>query len=442
LPAATSHARGDETARPGIMSTAMATRPASVLRRDTEHRMIAGVCAGLARQFGVDPLIVRVAFVAAATAGGVGVAIYALAWVFVPAGSAPSRPARLRTGRGTIEIAVGIAFLALAVLLTFRALGLLFSDAIVWPLTLVAAGAALLWRQTFGGGPSDTAVASTATDDDAPAHPLSPLPTAAPAAPRTPADRAAVMSRTGLGVALVIAAGLAFLSATGSLSTARDVVLSVLVVAVVLGVIFMPVVMRLIRSLTEERAERVRSEERAEMAAHLHDSVLQTLALVQQRADDPRAVTALARRQERELRSWLTRRVDEGPLKLARALEVAATEVERDHGAVVDVVAVGDADLDARGEALVAAAREAMVNAAKFGAGSPVDVYAEAVDAELQVFVRDRGPGFDPIALPPDRRGVRESIVGRMARHGGAAEIHSAPGAGTEVELTMPRSAS
>jgi signal transduction histidine kinase len=249
------------------------------------------------------------------------------------------------------------------------------------------------------------------------------------------------MSRTGLGVALVIAAGLAFLSASGALSAARDVVLSVLVVAVVLGVIFAPVVMRLVRSLTEERSERIRSQERAEMAAHLHDSVLQTLALVQQRAEDPRAVTALARRQERELRSWLTRRVEVGPLRLARALEVAASEVERDHSVVVDVVTVGDADLDARGEALVAAAREAMVNAAKFGAGSQVDVYAEALDGELQVYVRDRGPGFDADALPADRRGVRESIVGRMARHGGRAAIHSEPGAGTEVELTMPRSA-
>jgi signal transduction histidine kinase len=423
------------------MSTAMATRPASVLRRDTEHRMIAGVCAGIARQFGVDPWVVRVAFVAAASAGGVGIAVYALAWVFVPAGSAPARTPRLRTSRGTIQITVGIALLALAVLLTFRALGLLFSDAVVWPLTLVAAGGALLWRQTFGGGPADETKAGAAVADEAPAHPLSPLPAAAPTAPRTPADRAAVMSRNGLGVALVIAAGLVFLGTTGSLSAARDVVLSVLVVATVLGVIFAPVVMRLVRSLTEERAERIRSQERAEMAAHLHDSVLQTLALVQQRADDPRAVTALARRQERELRSWLTRRVDAGPVTLVGALEAAASEVERDHGAVVDVVAVGDADLDARGEALVAAAREAMVNAAKFGAGSPVDVYAEAVDGELQVFVRDRGPGFDPAALPPDRRGVRESIVGRMARHGGEAEIHSAPGAGTEVELTMPGSA-
>jgi signal transduction histidine kinase len=418
------------------MEAVTATRQAPVLRRDTNNRVIAGVCSGLARHLGVDPLIVRVAFVAAATAGGVGVAIYALAWVFVPAGDAPARRTRLGTGRGTVEIALGMALLALSVLLTFRALGLLFSDAVVWPLTLVAAGGALLWRQTFGGGWAGSAARPDAPPA-APSHPLSPRP-AAEAAPRTPADRAALISRAGLGIALVIAAGLAFLSATGALSAARDVVLSVLVVAVVLGVIFAPVVMRLVSSLTEERAERIRSQERAEMAAHLHDSVLQTLALVQQRADDPRAVTALARRQERELRSWLTRRVDAGPLRLARALEVAASEVERDHGVVVDVVAVGDADLDARGEALVAAAREAMVNAAKFGAGSPVDVFAEASDGELQVYVRDRGPGFDASALPADRRGVRESIVGRMGRHGGRAEIHSAPGAGTEVELTMP----
>src|SRR3954469_12359297 len=420
------------------MDAVTATRPAPVLRRDTDHRVIAGVCSGLARHLGVDPLIVRVAFVAAATAGGLGVAIYALVWVFVPAGDAPARAMRLRTGRGTVEIALGVALLALSVLLTARALGLLFSDVIVWPLTLVAAGAALLWRQTFGGGWGGSRATRPDAPPAAPAHPLSPRP--AEVAPRTPADRAALISRAGLGAALVIAAGFVFLSASGALSAARDVVLSVLVVAVVLGVIFAPVVMRLVRSLTEERAERIRSQERAEMAAHLHDSVLQTLALVQQRADDPRAVTALARRQERELRSWLTRRVDAGPLRLTRALEVAASEVERDHGVVVDVVAVGDADLDARGEALVAAAREAMVNAAKFGAGSPVDVYAEAVDGELQVFVRDRGPGFDADALPADRRGVRESIVGRMARHGGRAAIRSEPGAGTEVELTMPRS--
>jgi signal transduction histidine kinase len=426
------------------MGASMATSPAPVLRRDTEHRVLGGVCAGLGRHLGVDPLIVRVAFVAAATAGGIGFVLYALAWIFLPAGDAPAAAMRLRTGRGAVEIALGVAFLALSALLTFRALGIWFSDVVVWPVVLVAAGGALLWRSWLGGGPRTARPAPSTAAIAALRVPAAAGATAPPAPepPLTPADRAVLVSRTSLGVALVIAAGLAFLSATGALSTARDVVLSVLVVAVVLGVIFAPWVLRLVRTLTDERAERIRSQERAEMAAHVHDSVLQTLALVQQRSDDPRAVAALARRQERELRAWLSRRAPAAgePPRLAAALETAAGEVERDHGVAVEVVAVGDAELDARGEALVAAAREAMVNAAKFGGGSAVDVYAEAVDGDLQVYVRDRGPGFEPDALPPDRRGVRESIVGRMERHGGRAAINSAAGAGTEVELTMPRS--
>ena len=249
------------------------------------------------------------------------------------------------------------------------------------------------------------------------------------------------MSRTGLGVALVVAAGLAFLQATGALSAARDAVLAALVAAVVLGVIFAPWVLRLVRSLGAERAERVRSQERAEMAAHLHDSVLQTLAMVQKRADDPREVAALARRQERELRTWLSGRgaAAAGERRLETALEAVAGDVEREHGVPVEVVAVGDAGLDERGEALLAAAREAIVNAAKFGEGSAVSVYAEAGEARLAVFVRDRGPGFEPAAVPADRRGVRESIVGRMERHGGRATIASSPGQGTEVELVLER---
>ena len=416
------------------MAAKMATRPAPVLRRDSRHRILGGVCAGLARHLGVDPLIVRVAFVAAAFAGGVGLVIYVAMWALVPAGDAPPRASRLQAGRGTVEVASGVALLVLSVLLTFRGLGLWLSDAVVWPIVLVAAGGALLWRQSSAAaGGQAGAVAAARPRPWAPATLLQ---------RRFSAHHAARVWHVGLGVLLVVAAGLAFLSATNALSAARDVVLSALVVAVVLAVILAPWILRLVRSLTDERTERIRSQERAEMAAHLHDSVLQTLALVQQRSEDPRAVAALARRQERELRAWLSRRSSTAgePPRLVGALEAAAGEVERDHGVTVDVVAVGDADLDPRGAALVAAAREAMVNAAKFGAGSAVDVYAEALDGELQVFVRDRGPGFSPDALPPDRRGVRESIVGRMARHGGRAEIHSAPEAGTEVELTMPRS--
>jgi signal transduction histidine kinase len=191
-----------------------------------------------------------------------------------------------------------------------------------------------------------------------------------------------------------------------------------------------------VRSLTEERAERIRSQERAEVAAHLHDSVLQTLALVQ-RSDDPQQVAALARRQERELRAWLAGRPAGQAARLAPALEAAAADVEDNHGVPVEVVVVGDRELDQAVEAVVAAAREAMTNAAKFGNGSTVDVYAECTDDALRVFVRDRGPGFDPADVPADRRGVRESIVGRMERHGGRARISSVPEGGTEVELVL-----
>ena len=164
---------------------------------------------------------------------------------------------------------------------------------------------------------------------------------------------------------------------------------------------------------------------------------------MQKRAGDPREVAALARRQERELRTWLAGApaLEAGERWLAAELEAAAQEVEEAHGVPIDVVAVGDAELDRVGEALVAAAREAMLNAAKFaGTGAPVAVYAEASAERLEVFVRDRGPGFDPEAVPADRRGVRESIVGRMERHGGRATIHASPGGGTEVELVLDRS--
>jgi signal transduction histidine kinase len=393
------------------------------LRRDRANGLAAGVCAGIGRHLRIDPLIVRIAFVAAATAGGVGIVLYGLAWVLVPADDATADRTstwarRLPRGRGAIEVALGMGLVTLAFLLTMRAIGIWFSDVIVWPVVLLAAGAGMLWRQSL----RPTAV-------EAPAQP--------PAPEEERRERTQVLSRNGVGAALVIAAGIVFLSTTHALTAARDVVLAVLVVAVVLGIIFAPWAIRLVRSLAAEREERIRSQARAEMGAHLHDSVLQTLALVQKRADDPRAVAALARTQERELRAWLAGREGDHD-RLAAALEAVAGEVERAHGVPVEIVVVGDRALDGRAEALVAAAREAMVNAAKFGGGSPVDVYAEASDGSLQVFVRDRGPGFDPDTVPEDRRGVRESIVGRMARHGGRAAIHSAPGAGTEVELTLP----
>jgi signal transduction histidine kinase/phage shock protein PspC (stress-responsive transcriptional regulator) len=385
--------------------------------------MIAGVCAGIAGYFGIDPLLVRIGFVIAAAAGGFGILIYVACMVLMPAeaGSGTIRPPR--AGRAAIEVGVGAGLLLLSVLLTLRAVGFWFSDAVVWPLVLVGAGGALIWRQSAAAVGESSETAEVSREEPA-------------ADAKEP--RRTLISRTGLGVALVIAAGIVFLQATGSLSAARNVLLAVLVVAVGLGVIFAPWIARLVRSLSAERSERIRSQERAEMAAHLHDSVLQTLALMQKRADDPREVAALARRQERELRSWLSGR-ESGASGLGVALEAAADEIEQAHGVPIEVVAVGEVPLDQSVEALVAATREAMLNAAKFGGGSTVDVYAEATPERVDVFVRDRGPGFDPAAVPADRRGVRESIIGRMERHGGHAVVRAAEGGGTEVELRLER---
>ena len=424
------------------MASSPATAPLRTpLRRDPDRRLLGGVCAGLAERVGVDPLLVRFGFLAAALAGGVGIGLYLLAWAAIPVREATTPRARRVPGsRGSFEVALGAGLLLVSVLLTFRELGLWFSDAVAWPLVLVAAGGALLWGRSGAEEPA----AGSADRGAAPAPEASRPPAATPPSADLVRRRAALVSRTSVGVALVIAAGLVFLQTTGALSTARDVVLAVLVAVVVLGVIFAPFFLRLARSLARERAERIRSQERAEMAAHLHDSVLQTLAMVQRRADDPSAVAALSRRQERELRSWLSSRTaadNGGGRRFAAALADAGQEVEEAEGVAVEVLAVGDAELDEDYEALVAAAREAMLNAAKF-AGTAVDVYAEATAARTQVFVRDRGPGFDPASIPPDRRGVRESIVGRMERHGGSARITSSPGAGTEVELVLERGTS
>lgn len=396
------------------MATASSFAPP--LRRERRGRVLGGVCVGIARRLGVDPLVPRIAVMALSVAGGVGLPLYLVAWVLLPAASSEdgAAPPRRRTGRAAIEVGLGVGLLVLSAMLALRTTGIWFADVLAVPLVLTAAGGALLWRQSL----ADPVVAT----------PVRP-------APRRPVVS---ISRTGLGVALVAGAGLLLLQGTGALSAARDVLLGIVVAGLVLAVVLAPWLVRLGRSLAAERAERIRSQERAEVAAHLHDSVLQTLALVQRRVDDPPAVAALARRQERELRAWLAGRPDDRADETLRAgLEAAAAEVERDHGATIEVVAVGERHLDERTGALVAAAREAMVNAAKFAPGMPVDVFAEAADGRVAVYVRDRGPGFDPTALPPDRRGVRESIVGRMARYGGRATIRPAPGGGTEVELVL-----
>ena len=389
------------------------------LRRDTRRGIVAGVLAGLSVRMRVDPVILRVAFVVAAIAtGGLALLGYLIAWAAIPAAgerTAPIRALRLPQARTDWRVAVGVGLLTLSALLGFRELGIWWSDALVWPLVLAAFGAALLWgrfRKTGEAGEKADA---------------------------RPPSRFAELYSGVFGILLVVGAGLLFLSSNHILGGLRDVALTTVVVVVSLGLILAPFLWRLGRNLAAERAERIRSQERAELSAHLHDSVLQTLTLMQKRADDPREVAALARRQERELRDWLAgdgRHADDR--SLAGALRSIAEAVEDDHRVAVEVVVVGDCELDERIEALLGATREALVNAAKHAPEpGPIRVYAEVEGDGIEVFVRDRGPGFELATVPADRRGVRESIVARMERAGGRAEVGSTPDGGTEIALAL-----
>jgi signal transduction histidine kinase len=335
---------------------------------------------------------------------------------------------RLRPDR--VTLASGAAVAALGALVLFDSAGVLDVSLWVMAAILAAFGVALLW-----GGRSQ------------PIAPPAPVPRAfpAPAAPPPAARRSrfADLYNGVFGVLLVVGAALLFLSSNNVLSGVRDTALTTVVVLVAIGLIAAPFLWRLGRSLAAERAGRIRSQERSELAAHLHDSVLQTLTLVQKRADDPREVAALARRQERELRDWLAAG---GPrtevMGFASALRSAAEAVEDDHRVAIETVTVGDCELDPGAEAVLGAAREALTNAAKHAAQpSPIRVYAEVKPGSIEVFVRDRGPGFDLATVPADRRGVRESIVGRMERAGGAAEVRAIPSGGTEVALRIERTA-
>jgi signal transduction histidine kinase len=244
-------------------------------------------------------------------------------------------------------------------------------------------------------------------------------------------------TRLAAGLALLAFALVLFAVLTGRSGVAGEVLIAGAVGVVGLALTIGPWLFRLVGDLAEERAVRVRTQERADVAAHLHDSVLQTLALIQKHADDGKTVAQLARAQERDLRSWLYDDVSAADSSLVSSLRSAAAEVEDAHGVPVEVVTVGDAVLSRELQPLVLAAREAMVNAAKHSGAGKVDVYAEAGDGQVEVFVRDRGAGFDLSVVPADRLGVRNSIVERMRRHGGTARVRTAPGEGTEVALTM-----
>ncbi len=375
--------------------------------RSAADRMIGGVCGGVAVRLGIDAVIVRIAFVALALAW-VGVPAYLLAWALLPrprpAGSV--RPAVLAPPAMVRRRAAGLALLVLGAVLLARHLGATLPDAVLWPVLCVALGAGfVVWRTHATGTAGRVAAARVVAGT--------------------------LLVAVGIGV---------LLAANLSPSAVWDGLLSTGLVVGGLALILGPWTAVLVRDRREERRRRIRADERADMAAHLHDSVLQTLALIQ-RSDDPGRVSALARRQERELRSWL---YGDGPdpdgATVKAAVERLAAVVEARHGSVIDVVAAGDAPLDPAVESLVAAAGEAMTNAARWSGSPVIWVYVEATGDAVEIFVRDRGVGFDPEAVAEDRFGIRESIRGRLHRVGGDCEIVSSVGRGTEVCLRLPRS--
>jgi signal transduction histidine kinase len=402
------------------------------LVRSRDERIVAGVCAGVARWLGVDPIVVRLAACTLALANGAGLLLYIVAWAVLPVEAMAGEPAARTAGRGTrrgSELALAVGCITLGALLLVRWLTPFFPDHIVWPAAVAATGIGLVLARA---GDSDRARWREAATR-LPGNPVE-------------AFRGGwmVWARVLVGAGLLIAGIGFFLASNDALAAVGNVGIAVLATLVGGALLFSPWAARLVRQLGEERRERIRNEERADMAAHLHDSVLQTLALIQRHADAPQQARSLARRQERELRAWLYdgRRSSTGEVAgtLTTALDGVADEVEADHGVAVDVVVVGECPLDDHVDALVAAVREAVLNAARHSGADEVSVYAEVVgDSRVEAFVRDRGRGFDPTAVNGDRRGITQSIVRRMARHGGRAHVHSAPGEGTEVtfELTL-----
>jgi signal transduction histidine kinase/phage shock protein PspC (stress-responsive transcriptional regulator) len=384
---------------------------------------MAGVAQGIAAHLGVRPRYVRLAFLVLAFFNGFGLAVYAALWAVVPLspGTEPHR-ARPRRLVDVLRI-VALGLLVIGVLLLLTGSKLISRTALLLPLLLGGAGLAVLWRQADDAQRSYLLAVSGRITGLASGRP----------------SRATLL-RVAAGIALVVSGVVISLFISGQFAKAAAAILPIL--EIVAGVLLVagPWFYALLTDLTAERRERIRSQERADLAAHLHDSVLQTLALIQRHADSPREVARLARGQERELRSWLYRPEAMAESRFAAAVERVCAEVEDDYAVAVETVVVGDADLDDKLSALVQAAREALVNAAKHAGVAEVSLYAEVEPEEVTVFVRDRGVGFDLDDVPADRHGVVGSIVGRMERHGGQAAIRSTPGQGTEVELTMRRS--
>lgn len=402
---------------------ATTTRPR--LYRAGSGRLLGGVAAGIAHHLGVPPIMVRLAFVALLLVNGAGALLYAVFWAVLPIDQ-PQRPA------GRRDTGQLIAFLALALgaqLILFLSNAGSASTLAGWLVALVAVGAGIIWHQA---DPQRRRQWSAQ---------LPRLPWLAAYIQGHSAWALAV--RLGAGGLLMVAGIVGIVAVAspirgGTEAVANGLLFTLLAVAG-LAVVLGPLIWRVMVQLRTEREGRIREQERAELAALVHDQVLHTLALIQRNASDQREVLRLARLQERTLRNWLYKPTASPTDRLTAALEEAAAEVEDTLAVSVDTVVVGDCPVDPHVAALVAAAREALVNAGKHAKVTTVSLYAEVEPGQVSVFVRDRGVGFDPAAVNDDRHGIRGSIRGRMVRHGGTAEVRSTPGEGTEVRLFLPR---
>ncbi|MGW0530767.1 ATP-binding protein [Streptomyces sp. NPDC003032] len=415
-------------------------RPLHKLYRSGDGRWLGGVARGLAGHLGLPVVWVRLIFVGLFTADGLGALLYAAFWFFVPLGiggvdaQRPPAAATTETSQDGRRRLVArkpdkgqiVALLAMVVV-SMVFVGNVDLDgstkAYVVPTLLVAAGVALVWRQADNARRARWMAVGRRR-------------------------RTLTLARSAAGVLLVGAGVTGIFVLQGSAAHLGAVLQAALAVLVGIALLAGPYLVRMTQDLSEERLMRIRAQERAEVAAHVHDSVLHTLTLIQRNAESASEVRRLARAQERDLRAWLYKPEgtgkdeDEEPDTLAEAVRHSAAEIEDKHGVPIEVVVVGDCPLDERLTAQMQAAREAMVNAAKYGGeGGAVQVFAEVEGETVFVSVRDRGPGFDLDSVPDDRMGVRESIIGRMQRNGGTARLRAVPGGGTEVELEMERTA-
>ena len=403
------------------------------LTRPKRGRWLTGVCKGIALHLGISVMWVRLAFIALTCLYGAGIIAYVFLWIFMPAGDPqavasaehiPVEQAPLARGNqpaqaGVEDTAVSAeslseaiqrapkpALVALAgfVLLTIGLLlvGTGADSQLIIPLLLGLAGIALAWMNLSPNGTQ-------------------------------------LLSMLG-GIALIFMGWAIYVSNVtyvGWGTSPRRIMLSgfIMIACIVLAV--MPWANAMLQRLSREQALKEREEERADMTAHLHDGVLQTLALIQLHSEDPSTVFTLARGQERELREWLYQERSISDRSVSAGLKQIAAEVEDEHGKPIEVVTVGDAHPSAQTDALLDATRQALVNAVTHGS-EPISLYCEATDTTVEVFVRDHGEGFDIDTIPPDRLGIRESIIGRIKRRGGTVEIVSRAGWGTEVRMHMP----